>query len=69
MSYQPTLVTNEKLSKAFEKAEMQLDITTRAIQGESYEKIGESYDLSRQRVEQIIKRLALDGKRADKNTA
>jgi two-component SAPR family response regulator len=70
MSYQLKPITKEKLSKALEKAEMQLDIVKRAMSGERYESIGESYGISsRQRIEAIIKRLALDGKRADKNTA
>ena len=52
--YQPIAITKDRLYIAKRRAEMHLDIINKAITGETYEKIGSLYNLSRQRIHQII---------------
>ena len=47
----------EKLNRALVAATLQSNIIMMATQGNSYESIGNKYNISRQRVEQIILRL------------
>jgi len=61
--YQPVPVDKDKLHIAKKRADMYRDIIDRVIKGETYQSIGNSYGISRQRVEQIIKKLYLNERR------
>jgi hypothetical protein len=50
-------VDADKLPTAYKTAQIFVDITHRALLGETYASIGASYGISRQRVENIIQRL------------
>ena len=60
--YQRKLSSLEKINLAYNVAKRNLDIATRAKNGESYESIGNAYLISRQRVSSILNNMAIHAK-------
>ncbi len=59
MAYIRKMSTAEKIHNAYIVAERNYDIAKRAMNGESYENIGRAYQISRERVSDILSRMAI----------